>query len=44
MNQTHVTKSLGKSLGIARIGAVAGVVAVAVVVWASLPRSAPTRN
>jgi RND family efflux transporter MFP subunit len=36
MNQTHVTKNPGKSLGIARIGAVAGVVAVGVVVWGIL--------
>jgi RND family efflux transporter MFP subunit len=36
MNQTHVTKSPGRSLGIAKIGAVAGVVAVAVVVWGVL--------
>jgi RND family efflux transporter MFP subunit len=41
MNQTHVTKNpgtraAGNSLGIARIGAVAGVVAVGVVVWGIL--------
>jgi RND family efflux transporter MFP subunit len=36
MNQTHVTKTPGNSLGIARIGAVAGVVAVGVVVWGIL--------
>lgn len=46
MNETHVTKSPGapaagtpaavKSLGIARIGAIAGVVAVGIVVWGIL--------
>src|SRR4051812_8244659 len=36
MNETLVTKSPGKSLGIARIGAVAGVVAVGLVVWGIL--------
>jgi RND family efflux transporter MFP subunit len=37
MNQTHVTtSSAAKSLGIAKIGAVAGVVAIGVVVWGVL--------
>lgn len=36
MNQTHVTKKPASSLGIARIGAVAGVVAIGVVVWGIL--------
>ena len=36
MNNSHVNKVNGSSLGIARIGAVAGVVAVGVVVWSIL--------
>src|SRR5689334_11692536 len=36
MNNAHVTKGIGSSLGIARIGAVAGVVAIGVVVWGVL--------
>jgi RND family efflux transporter MFP subunit len=36
MNETHVTKKPGNSLGIARIGAIAAVVAVGVVAWGIL--------
>jgi RND family efflux transporter MFP subunit len=36
MNQTYVTKKPANALGVARIGAVAGVVAIGVVVWGIL--------
>jgi RND family efflux transporter MFP subunit len=36
MKNAHVTKGIGSSLGIARISAVAGVVAIGVVVWGIL--------